>query len=101
MRNGRNKMAFLKHFGVVVPCMRADHAGLERGSRGWIERKGRGRRVIRKTVRHFRRRSFTWNNHRLFPERHVETVLRETWWLFGVMPLYSRDEIVGTDINSR
>lgn len=26
--------------------------------------------------------------------RHTEKVLRETWWLLGAIPLYSRDTIL-------
>jgi hypothetical protein len=48
--------------------------------------------MIRKTVRQFRRHANTWNNGS--NTTHTERVRRETWWLFAILPLYSRDWIV-------
>lgn len=51
--------------------------------------------MLRKTQRNFRRRVKTWPERN---EHHNELVLRETWWLFGILPLYSRETIEKTNI---
>lgn len=46
--------------------------------------------MVRKTVRIFKRLTKSWDEG---GESHIEKVVRETWWLFGVIPLYSRDTV--------
>lgn len=53
--------------------------------------------MIRKTVREFKRLARTHDNKYL-KETHAELVRRETWWLLFVIPVFSRDEIVRTNI---
>lgn len=50
--------------------------------------------MIRKTVRIFKRYAKTWRGNRIRKDdTHVESVVRETWWLFAVLPIYSREAI--------
>ena len=53
--------------------------------------------MLRKTVRDYRRIVRTWNR-KYRDETHVERVVRETWWLLGIIPLYSSEKIVATNI---
>lgn len=50
--------------------------------------------MIRKTAKVFKRRALSWESGYLTNESHVETVYRETWWLFGIIPLYSHDALL-------
>lgn len=54
--------------------------------------------MIRKSERQFRRRARTWNRSSAVSDRHIERVLRQTWWLFGIIPLYSRDRIISDNL---
>lgn len=54
--------------------------------------------MIQKTVRQFRRRSRTWARGYATSEEHIERVKRETWWLLGVVPLYSREWIIADNL---
>jgi hypothetical protein len=48
--------------------------------------------VIAKTQRTFCRRVRTYLDPKAH-KYHEETVVRDTWWLLGFIPLYSRDTI--------
>jgi len=48
--------------------------------------------MIRKTVRQFKRVANDWEKGNR-AEQHIETIARETWWLFWCIPLYSRDTV--------
>lgn len=56
--------------------------------------------MIRKTVRYFKRLSPSWDGptKSQTTDEHIERILRETWWLFGVLPIYSRDKIVADNM---
>lgn len=51
--------------------------------------------MIRKTVKDYKRLVQTWN---FDYEKHIERVLCETWWLFWIIPIYSRETIITTNI---
>ena len=54
--------------------------------------------MISKTVKMFKRR----RGEGLYPssvdKAFTETVKRETWWLFWIIPLYSREEILSSNL---
>lgn len=50
--------------------------------------------MIRKTQKHFQR----FRKSGIYVTRHKETVLRETWWLFWVIPVYSRERILTSNL---
>jgi hypothetical protein len=54
--------------------------------------------MVYKTQRIFRRRVKTWPNDTSESIRHVERVRRDTWWLLGLVPIYSRETIIATNI---
>jgi len=54
--------------------------------------------MIRKTVKDFRRMVNSGEPTLAGSKTHIERVCRDTWWLLGFIPLYSRDVIVATSI---
>lgn len=50
--------------------------------------------MIRKTQKHFHR----FRSSGIYMTQHKETVLRETWWLFWVIPVYSRERILTSNL---
>ena len=52
--------------------------------------------MILRRVRQFKRRVPDWDHG--VGERHIELVYRETWWLFGFIPLYSWDRIGSSNV---
>lgn len=53
--------------------------------------------IIRKTERYYRRKVAS---EFLFSKNFNETVLRKTWWLFYIIPVFSSEEIVKSQIVS-
>jgi len=53
--------------------------------------------MIRKTVKDYRRMVKTWNRKYL-DEHHTERVMLETWWVLWIIPVYSRETIMATNI---
>jgi hypothetical protein len=53
--------------------------------------------MIRKTVKDYRRMVKTWNS-KYKDERHTERVLCETWWALWIIPIYSQETIIATNI---
>lgn len=49
--------------------------------------------MIRKTDKYLKRFSRVFERGYLDNEHAIETVRRETWWLFWIVPIYSRDTI--------
>lgn len=49
--------------------------------------------MIRKTERRFKRQRREWERGYVSSLNHIEHVKRETWWLLGLIPLYTRDFI--------
>jgi hypothetical protein len=54
--------------------------------------------MISKTVKVFKRNVKTWPDRKMNEEMHTERVLRETWWLLWVIPVFSRDSIEASNI---
>ena len=54
--------------------------------------------MIKKTISKFKRRVKTNPGQKFNDAYHIERVLRETWWLFWIIPMYSRDTIEATNI---
>lgn len=58
--------------------------------------------MIRKTVRIYQRRVRTWEGRESLASigkpHHVERVRRETWWLLWVVPVYTREEVIGSNL---
>ena len=50
--------------------------------------------MIRKTDKYFKRRDQVWALGMPTDVSVTEYVRRETWWLLGVIPLYSRDTVI-------
>lgn len=54
--------------------------------------------MIRKTITIHKRYAKSWRrNHLRKDDRHIEQVVRETWW-FLFIPLYSRDAVHTTNL---
>lgn len=50
--------------------------------------------MIVKRMKIFRRRRITWRGNptdRQKTELHTESVVQESWWLLGLIPLYMRE----------
>lgn len=57
--------------------------------------------MIQKTVRTFMQRRPSWKGrklHELENEKHTEKYHRSTWWLLGLIPLYTHDTIIGNSL---
>ena len=55
--------------------------------------------MITKTVRTYKRHRRSWHQPQAtMNDVHVEKYHRETWWLFGFIPLYVRDTIIGNNL---
>jgi len=50
--------------------------------------------VIRKTDKFLKRKARVWGRDYLDNIKVPEIVRRETWWLFWIIPIYSRDTVV-------
>jgi len=54
--------------------------------------------MIQKTQRRYKRQVNSYKpNHKKSKTsslNHWEVVIRETWWLLGIIPIYSRDTII-------
>lgn len=50
--------------------------------------------MIRKTDLYIKRTARVWERGYTTNETVHELVRRETWWLLGLLPLYSRDTVV-------
>lgn len=53
--------------------------------------------VIRKTAKAFYRHASNYGRGYVSDTKHVEQILRETWW-FLFVPLYTRDTITNTNM---
>jgi len=53
--------------------------------------------MLRKTVKEYRRMCKT-RNYGIANSRHIERVMKETWWLLWIIPMYSRETITATNI---
>jgi hypothetical protein len=54
--------------------------------------------VISKKVSIFKRTVKSKPDSRLSDEHHTEKVVLERWWLFGFIPLYSRENVVTNNL---
>lgn len=48
--------------------------------------------MVIKRVSIFKRLAPSWDRHSK-TDKHTEKVVRESWWLFGFIPLYIRDNV--------
>lgn len=51
--------------------------------------------IIRKTEKVKKRRVFVWELLEGRDETVLEYIRTETWWLLWIIPVYSRDTIIG------
>jgi hypothetical protein len=50
--------------------------------------------MIRKTDKYLKRRARVWARGYAIDGEVVEIFQRETWWLFWIIPIYSRDTVI-------
>ena len=55
--------------------------------------------MLRKTVKEYKRRVESWDI-KYNDEHHFERILRETWSIFWIIPIYSRETILTTNIQT-
>ena len=52
--------------------------------------------MLRKTEKYFKRNVQAWDRGHLTDEKSTVWILNETWWIFFIIPIYSRDTIKKT-----